>query len=80
MLFVLPASLVPDSMGRTLTFYCWTALLLGGAATVFGPVLGSILFFVVRILVSGVADNVVPDSVLNTQQASQFGWIVIGVA
>ena len=79
-LYVLPSSVVPDSIGRTLTFYCWTALLLGGAATVFGPVLGSVLFFVVRILVTGVADNVVPDSYLNTQQAGQFGWIVIGVA
>ncbi len=80
MLYVLPSSVVPDSIGRTLTFYCWTALLLGGAATVFGPVLGSILFFVVRILVTGVADNTIPDSYLNTQQAGQFGWIVIGVA
>ncbi len=80
MLYVLPSSVVPDSIGRTLTFYCWTALLLGGAATVFGPVLGSILFFVVRILVTGVADHTVPDSVLNTQQAGQFGWIVIGVS
>ncbi|UMG92138.1 branched-chain amino acid ABC transporter permease [Nocardioides sp. TF02-7] len=80
MLYILPASLVPDSMGRTLTFYIWTALLLGGAATVFGPVLGAILFFVVRILVTGIADNTVPDSVLNTQQAGQFGWIVIGVS
>lgn len=80
MLYVLPSSVVPDSIGRTLTFYCWTALLLGGAATVFGPVLGSILFFVVRILVTGIADNTVPDSYLNTQQAGQFGWIVIGVA
>jgi neutral amino acid transport system permease protein len=80
MLFVLPSSVVPDSIGRTLTFYCWTALLLGGAATVFGPVLGSILFFVVRILVTGIADNTVPDSYLNTQQAGQFGWVVIGVA
>jgi neutral amino acid transport system permease protein len=80
MLYVLPASVVPDSIGRTLTFYCWTALLLGGAATVFGPILGSVLFFVVRILVTGLADNTVPDSYLNTQQAGQFGWIVIGVA
>jgi neutral amino acid transport system permease protein len=34
----------------------------------------------VRILVTGIADNTVPDSVLNTQQAGQFGWIVIGVS
>lgn len=79
-LYALPSSVVPDSMGRTLTFWCWTALLLGGAATVFGPILGAVLFYVVRILVTGVADNTVPDSILNTQQAGQFGWIVIGLA
>ena len=32
-------------MGRSLTFFAYTALLLGGAATIFGPVLGTILFF-----------------------------------
>ena len=40
MLYVLPASVQPDSMGRSLTFFCYTALLLGGAATIFGPVAG----------------------------------------
>ena len=28
-----------------MTFFIWTILLLGGAATVFGPVLGSIIFW-----------------------------------
>ena len=43
--YILPASMQPDAMGRSLTFFCWTALLLGGAATVFGPVhrLGAVL-------------------------------------
>ena len=43
--YVLPAVVQPDAMGRSLTFFCYTVLLLGGAATVFGPVLGTILFF-----------------------------------
>ncbi|WP_238997792.1 branched-chain amino acid ABC transporter permease [Nocardioides limicola] len=79
MIYVLPTSVQPDAMGRSLTFFIWTALLLGGAATIFGPVLGAILFFSVRILIRGVTDAVVPDSIMTTQQAAQFSWVVVGV-
>lgn len=80
MVYVLPASVQPDSMGRALTFFAWTALLLGGAATIFGPVLGSILFFSVRIFIKGTANATIPDSLMNSQQTEQFSWIVVGVA
>jgi neutral amino acid transport system permease protein len=80
MVYVLSSSVQPDAMGRSLTFFCWTALLLGGAASIFGPVLGTILFFTVRVLVQGTANAWVPDSVMNTQQTEQFAWIVVGVA
>lgn len=79
MLYVLPTSVQADSMGRNLTFFIWTALLLGGAATIFGPVLGTIIFFSLRILVRATTDAYVPDSILNTQQAAQFSWVVVGV-
>ena len=79
MIYVLPSSVQADAMGRNLTFFIWTALLLGGAATIFGPVLGAILFFSVRILIRGVTNAVVPDSILTTQQANQFSWVVVGV-
>src|SRR3954465_15423962 len=46
-LFVLPRAVQADSLGRPVTFYAWTILLLGGAATVFGPVLGSVLLFTI---------------------------------
>jgi neutral amino acid transport system permease protein len=78
--YVLPATVQPDSMGRSLTFFCYTALLLGGAATIWGPVLGSILFFAGRIFVISFANTYIPDSVMSTQQAAQFGFIVVGVA
>ncbi len=78
--FILPASMQPDAMGRSLTFFCWTALLLGGAATVFGPVIGSILFFALRIFVQGTSDALVPNSIMNTAQTAQFAWICVGVA
>ena len=62
MVYVLPASVQPDSMGRSLTFFCYTALLLGGAATIFGPVLGrDPLLRRPRIMIKGVANAYVPD-------------------
>jgi neutral amino acid transport system permease protein len=78
--YILPSSMQPDAMGRSLTFFCWTALLLGGAATVFGPVIGSVLFFAVRIFIQGTSDAVVPNGIMNTSQTAQFAWICVGVA
>jgi len=78
--YVLPSSVQPDSMGRSMTFFIWTALLLGGAATVFGPVLGAILFFVVRLLVRTLAGDFIPESIMNGQQAEQFSYVLVGVA
>jgi neutral amino acid transport system permease protein len=80
MFYILPTSLQPDAMGRNMTFLIWTAMLLGGAATIWGPVLGSILFFALRIFIQGTVDILVPDSLLNTQQTEQFSWILVGVS
>jgi neutral amino acid transport system permease protein len=80
MVYVLPSAVQPDAMGRSLTFFMWTALLLGGAATIFGPILGSMLFFSLRIFVQGTSGSLFPDSIMNSQQTEQFSWIVIGVA
>ncbi len=80
MLYVLPSSVQPDSMGRSLTFFCYTALLIGGAATIFGPVLGAIIFYSARIMIKGIANGYVPDSIMNGQQTEQFSFIVVGVA
>ncbi|PZE28063.1 MULTISPECIES: branched-chain amino acid ABC transporter permease [unclassified Curtobacterium] len=78
--YVLPSSVQPDAMGRSMTFFIWTALILGGAATVFGPVLGSVLFFVVRLAIRTLASDVIPNSIMNTQQAEQFSYVLVGVA
>src|ERR671910_1795329 len=39
--YVLPSAVIPSSYTTSLTFFLWTILLLGGAATVFGPTLGA---------------------------------------
>lgn len=80
MVYVLASSVQPDSMGRSLTFFCYTALLLGGAATIFGPVLGTIMFYVGRVLIQQGAQVYVPDSIMNTQEAAWFSYIVVGIA
>ena len=78
-LYVMSASVQPDSLGRTTTFLLYTCLLLGGAATVFGPVLGSVLYFMVIIGLNDIVSQFVPSSIMNEQQIPQFGWIVVGV-
>jgi ABC-type branched-subunit amino acid transport system permease subunit len=81
-LFILPRSLQPDNYGTQLTFFLYTILLLGGAATVFGPVIGSIIFWVTLslsngLLSLGVANNVLP---ITTIQQGPIRFIIVGVA
>jgi neutral amino acid transport system permease protein len=80
MIYVLPSSTQPDSMGRTLTFFCYTALLIGGAATIFGPVLGAVLFFATRLGIKYALSVYMPSSIMSDQKAEQFSYIVVGVA
>jgi len=84
MMYVLPATVQPDSLGRTITFFCYTALLLGGAATIWGPVLGTLIFFVGRVFIIAASNTFLSSNdylnVMSGQQASQFAFIVVGVA
>jgi neutral amino acid transport system permease protein len=79
MMYVLPGSVQADAMSRSLTFFCYTALLIGGAATVFGPILGAIIFYTGRIFVRATANAYVPDSIMNSQETESFSYIVVGV-
>ncbi|MFT4156491.1 MAG: branched-chain amino acid ABC transporter permease [Microbacterium sp.] len=73
----------PNVYVTSQTFYVWTALLLGGAATIFGPVLGAVLFWVVRALLS----NLLPAlseigwlPFLDAQQSQMLVFVLVGVA
>lgn len=79
MVYVIATTVQPDSLGRQTTFLIYTALLLGGLATIFGPVLGSVLFFSVRIFIRETADAYIPDSIMNTQESNSFAFIVVGL-
>lgn len=75
----LGASVQPDSMSRTTTFWIWTILLLGGAATVFGPVLGSVIFFASLSLIKGFAKLFIPSEILPTTAIEPFALVLVGV-
>ena len=65
------------------TFFIWTALLLGGAATIFGPVLGAVLFWVVRAFLSNIMPALVSIGALpflSNEQAQMLVFVLIGVA
>lgn len=79
-MMTMPSAMQPDSMGRPATFNLWMIVLLGGAATIFGPLLGTIIFFAVRLILTGVAGHFIPASILSTQQTEQLAWILIGLS
>ncbi len=76
----LPSAMQPDSMGRPATFNLWMIMLLGGAATIFGPLLGTLIFFIVRLLLTSLAGEFVPSTFLNAQQTEQLAWVLIGIS
>ncbi|MCG2620628.1 branched-chain amino acid ABC transporter permease [Arthrobacter sp. I2-34] len=83
-LFTLPRSSVqPANYGTELTFFLWTCLLLGGAATVLGPVLGAMMFWVVLSLTQGLLFGAIEAgyiTFITTTQAGQLRFIMVGVA
>ena len=50
--YALPSAVSPGVYVTSLTFFVYTALLLGGAATVFGPLIGSLIFWVLQTFLS----------------------------
>lgn len=67
----------------SLTFFVYTALLLGGAATVFGPLLGSVIFWVIQTFLSNVLPALVAADILpfmTSIQAATVRFILTGIA
>jgi len=68
-------SVVPDSLGTALTFFAYVALVLGGAARVFGPVLGSIVFFFLSAFVDVALREAIDADVINFLVGSEVGVV-----
>ncbi len=80
------ASIGPSFFATDVTFFAYTVLLIGGAARVLGPVVGSIIFwFLITALgvffaqaTSGV-DPLIPASIMTNTQASLMRFIFLGL-
>jgi branched-chain amino acid transport system permease protein len=78
------ASANPDNFSPQTTFFAYTVLILGGAARVFGPIVGSIIFwaslvFIENALFQAIAAGVIPNSVIDSTQASQVRFMLVGL-
>jgi neutral amino acid transport system permease protein len=78
-IYVLATAVSADSMSRTLTFELYTCLLLGGAATVFGPILGTFLYWILLEFIQTTLGDLMPTSVMNQQQVPQAAWVLVGI-
>ncbi len=83
MVFVLPRSVQPGNFQPTLTFFIYAILLLGGAATIFGPIIGSMIFWTLLSIFSGFTARAVEIGWLpfmTSLQAGQVRFILVGIA
>lgn len=78
----LPSAVIPQYYLPSLTFFVWTALLLGGAATLFGPILGAVLYWALMAFLSGLLPQLASLGILpmTTTQAGYLRYILVGVA
>jgi ABC-type branched-subunit amino acid transport system permease subunit len=80
------ANTAPSLYETDTTFFAWTILLIGGAARVFGPVAGTIIFW---FFINGLdlffdkattrGDAIIPESIMDPNQASLMRFIVLGL-
>ncbi|MGV0792199.1 branched-chain amino acid ABC transporter permease [Mycolicibacterium sp. XJ1819] len=76
-------SIHPDFYSTAQTFYAFGALLLGGAATVFGPVIGAMLFWFLLAIPDALMRQAIagPDPLLplTDQQVGAMRYVLLGI-
>jgi ABC-type branched-subunit amino acid transport system permease subunit len=81
--YVLPSNASPGDYVTSLTFFIYTALLLGGAATIFGPLVGSVIFWVIQTFLANVLPALAESGLLpfmSSIQAATIRYILVGIA
>jgi neutral amino acid transport system permease protein len=77
-------SAIPDQYQNANTFLAYAALILGGAATVFGPVVGGmILLFILQFADAGlralIDNGVIPAGLLTSTDVATIRFVLVGV-
>ena len=80
----LKQSVIPTDYTTAITFFAYTALLLGGAGRVFGPVIGSIIFWFLLTFLGGffsqaAATGLFPEWFMTEIQASVVRFVLVGL-
>ncbi len=78
------AAIVPGSFSPIPTFYAYAALILGGLARIWGPVVGSMIFWALLSFSQGlinelVANEYIPTSIMDSNQAGNVRFMLVGV-
>ena len=78
-------SVQPDNYSTALTFFAYTALILGGTAKILGPILGSMIFWALLsftdvILRQAVSNDYISDDLLSGTRVGIIRFILVGVA
>lgn len=79
------ASVVPTDYAANITFFAYAALLLGGAARVWGPVVGAMIFWFLMAgmgsllnQLTGGVDPIIPSWIMTSIQSSMLRYILVG--
>jgi branched-chain amino acid transport system permease protein len=78
------AAIQPDLYNPTFTFFAYTILILGGAARVFGPVVGAMIFwfllqFIAVTFESGIRNDILPFSLMTVNQVGPIRFMLVGL-
>ncbi|WP_061960601.1 branched-chain amino acid ABC transporter permease [Demequina flava] len=80
-LYVLPSAVSPIDYNSRMTFNLFTIVILGGAATILGPIVGSIVFWTVLVLSEAMITWLVDIGILaNFADAPQLRFALVGLA
>lgn len=78
-------AVTPDTYNPVITFYAYTVLILGGAARVAGPVLGSVIFWFVlagsdAFIRQAIATGLIPAGILAPAEVGAVRFALVGLA
>lgn len=74
----------PDMFASQLTFFAYTVLIIGGAARVLGPVVGTLIFWFLLLFTEGflkglIAADIISTDVISFTDASRIRFVLVGL-